>query len=67
VASKKERDARLDQLEQDVTKWADAETKRLNDQLALSKRILEGREVTTAPVTAVSSLLVDEINNFLTG
>jgi len=71
VASKEERDARLDQLEQDVTKWAQEETTRLTDHVALCKRILKGRtgseRLATAPVQAVSSLVVDEINQFLTG
>jgi hypothetical protein len=67
MATKQERDARLDELQKAVEAWAKAETKRLEDQVTLGKRILRGREVTAAPVQAVSDLAVDEINSFLTG
>lgn len=71
VPSKKERDARLDELETATKAWAAKETERLKKQVALSKRILKGRigseRLAQASVTSVSNLAVDEINKFLTG
>jgi hypothetical protein len=70
MATKAERDARLDELQKAVEAWAEAETKRLTDQVALSKRMLKGRgaeRLAAASVQAVSDLTVDEINSFLTG
>ena len=70
MATKAERDARLDELQKAVEAWAEAETKRLTDQVTLSKRMLKGRgaeRLAAASVQAVSDLTVDEINSFLTG
>lgn len=71
MATKEERNARLDELQSAVEAWAKAETKRLTDQVALSERMLKGRtgseRLVGASVQAVSNLTVDEINNFLTG
>lgn len=70
MATKEERNARLDELQSAVEAWAKAETKRLTDQVTLSKRMLKGRgaeRLAAASVQAVSDLTVDEINSFLTG
>lgn len=71
MATKAERDARLGQLQADVKKWAKKETERLEYQVALGKRILKGRtgseRLAASQVTAVTSLVVDEVNQFLTG
>jgi hypothetical protein len=71
MATKEERDARLDELAKATKKWAEEETKRLTNQVALGKRILKGRtgseRLTSASVQSVSNLVVDEINSFLTG
>jgi hypothetical protein len=66
-----ERNARLDALKAATGAWATQQKKRLNDQVALSKRILKGRtgseRLAQASVESVSSLTVDQINDFLTG
>jgi 7,8-dihydro-6-hydroxymethylpterin-pyrophosphokinase len=71
MASKEERDARLDKLEQAVDAWADKRKKRLTKESALLKKILKGRtgseRLNNASVQAASELQVDEISQFLTG
>ena len=71
MASKEERDARLDSLKQAVNEWADSETKRLTAESSLLKKILKGREgserLNNASVESASDLLVDELSQFLTG
>ena len=71
MATKKERDARLDSMGTATTEWATAERKRLKDQVALGKRLLKGRtgseRLNNASVTTAQELLVDEIDTFLTG
>jgi hypothetical protein len=71
VATQAERNARLDQLRDAATSWADKEEARLKKQTALLKRILKGRtgseRLNNASTEAASDLLVDEINQFLTG
>jgi hypothetical protein len=71
MASKEERDARLDELADATRKWAENRREELNAQVALGKRILKGRtgseRLADAPVQSVSDLTVDEINQFLTG
>lgn len=65
------RNARLDALKKATQEWADQQKKRLKDQVALSKRILKGRtgseRLAQSSVQAVSDLVVDQINQFLTG
>jgi hypothetical protein len=65
------RDARLDALKVAAEDWGKRETKRLKDQVALSKRMLKGRtgseRLANATTASVSNLTVDEINTFLTG
>jgi hypothetical protein len=71
VATKAERDARLNALKAAVTAWADKRTKYLNDQVTFSKRVLRGRtgseKLTSTTVTLGKDLTVDAINTFLTG
>jgi len=71
VATKEERDARLDELAQATRDWATKERDRLNNQVALGKRILKGRtgseRLAQASVASASDLTEDEINAFLTG
>lgn len=65
------RDARLDQLKNATTKWADKEIKRLTDEATFLKSILKGRtgagRLTSQNVTDSSKLVVDEISQFLEG
>lgn len=71
MASKAERDARLDELEAATKEWATNERKRLKAQVALSKKILRGRtgseRLNNTTVKAANELLVDEIDEYLTG
>lgn len=71
MATKEERDARLDALQTATTEWAKAERKRLKDQVAFGKRLLKGRtgseRLNNASVTTAQELLVDEIDTFLSG
>lgn len=63
------RNARLDALVAATTAWADKQTKQLQDRVAISKRILKGRtgseRLAQASVQAASSLVVNEIDEFL--
>ena len=65
------RNARLDQLTQDAQAWATQQTKALNDQVSTLKAILQGRSGSQAlaqsAVAATSTLVVNEINDFLVG
>ncbi len=65
------RDVRLDQLKEAVIKWADKETKRLEDEAIFLKSILKGRtgagRLTNQNVADSSKLVVDEISQFLEG
>lgn len=67
----RERNERLDALSEATAQWADQQKQRLNNQVALGKRILKGRtgseRLAQASVDAVSDLAVDQINDFLTG
>jgi len=71
MASKAERDARLDALEAAVTDWAAERRKQLNAQVDFSKKLLQGRtgsdRLATASVESASELTVDAISDFLTG
>jgi len=66
-----ERNARLDALKAATKQWADQQKKRLKSQVTLGKRILKGRtgseRLAQASVESVSSLTVNQINDFLTG
>lgn len=67
----RERNERLDALSEATAQWAVQQKQRLNNQVALGKRILKGRtgseRLAQASVDAVSDLAVDQINDFLTG
>lgn len=71
MATKEERDARLDQLGSSVSAWAAQRRKQLQDEAAALKKLLKGRtgseRLNNTTVTTASSLLVDEIDQFLTG
>lgn len=70
MATKAERDRRLDELVQTTKQWSEKRQKELNDRVASLKRILEGRgegQLLNAQQEAASALVVDEINQFLTG
>ncbi len=71
MATKEERDARLDALAAATTEWATAERQRLQDQADFGKRLLKGRtgseRLNNTSVTMAQELLVDEIDTFLTG
>ena len=71
MATKEERDARLDELKAAGIAWADRRKEHLNNQVALGRRILEGRpgsdRLAQSSVTSVSNLTVDQINEFLAG
>lgn len=71
MATKEERDARLDKLAKETKTWASKRRNYLNDQVALCKRIMKGRpgsdKLANASVVSVSDLVVDQINHFLTG
>lgn len=71
MASKQERDARLDELATATTEWANSERTRLKKQVTLSKRMLKGRtgaeRLNNTSVTTANVLLVDEIQQYLAG
>ena len=71
MASKEERDARLDALATATSEWANNERIRLKKQVALAKQMLKGRtgseRLNNASVVTANELLVDEIDQFLTG
>jgi hypothetical protein len=71
VASKAERDARLDELETATEEWAAKRKTYLENQAAIAKKLLKGRtgmeRLNNQSVQKASSLLVDEINQFLSG
>jgi hypothetical protein len=65
------RNARLEELKTAALDWQKREKERLNKQVALGKRILQGRAgpdgLAKASVVSVGNLTVDQINDFLTG
>jgi phage gp36-like protein len=71
VADKAARDARLDQLKEATVAWADKERKRYEDEVALLKKIMKGRvgseRLNNVSTQAATDLLVDELDQFLTG
>ena len=71
MASKEERDARLDALASAATAWASEERTRLQKQVASSKRLLKGRtgaeRLNNASVVTANDLLIEEIDQYLTG
>lgn len=71
TASKDERNERLDALGTAIQAWAKARRDVLNKSVAFSKRTLKGRtgaeRLNQAAVESATSLVVDQINDFLTG
>ena len=71
AASKEDRNARLDALGTAIQAWAKKRREVLNNQVAFSKRILKGRtgaeRLNNAMVETANDLVVDQINQFLTG
>lgn len=69
MASKAERDARLDELKIATEKWAKERRKEIDDRIASSKAILKGRtgadRLAQKGVEAASELVVSEIDEFL--
>ena len=66
-----DRNKRLDLLKKAVDKWAKEETKRLEDEATFLESILKGRtgagRLTKQNVADAQKLVVDEIDQFLTG
>lgn len=71
MATTAERNARLDQLEQAVKQYAAVQRKQLTKRVDACKRILRGRtgseRLAQAAVQQSTGLVVNEINEFLTG
>jgi hypothetical protein len=71
MASKEERDARLDGLISAVRTWHEKRQKELDAQVVFSKGLLRGRtgseRLNNASVSSASLLLTDEIDAFLKG
>jgi len=71
VATKEERDARLDELSTATQEWAAKRRTYLQDQVAFGKALLKGRtgaeRLNNKSVATASNLLVDEIEQFLSG
>ena len=65
------RNKRLDDLKQATSDWADKETQRLTNEATFLKSILQGRtgagRLTNQNVVDSSKLVVNSINEFLTG
>lgn len=71
MANKAERDARLDELATATKAWAKKRREQLQTQVSFAKRTLKGRtgseRLAKASVSATTTLVVDQINEFLTG
>lgn len=71
MATVAERNARLDALAQAAQQWANQKTKELDNRVATAKAILKGRtgseRLAQATVSAASSLVINEIDDFLAG
>lgn len=71
MATTAERNVRLDELEQAVKQYAAAQRKQLTHRVDVCKRILRGRtgseRLAQAAVQQSTGLVVDEIDEFLTG
>lgn len=71
VPSAEDRNKRLDKLSKAVDAWATQRRKQLNDQVSFGKRLLKGRtgaeRLNNVTVKRASDLLVDELDQFLTG
>lgn len=71
VPSQAERNAVLDELADAVKQWRDKRVLRLENQVDLAQKILKGRggaqRLQNETTKQASALLVDEIEEFLTG
>ena len=71
VPSEKDRNQRLDELSSAVSAWAERRRTQLNNQVSFGKRLLKGRtgaeRLNSVSVQRASDLLVDELDQFLTG
>lgn len=71
VPSESNRNARLDQLSAAVTAWADQRQRYLENQVAFARKVLRGRtgaeRLNGTTSAQAQSLVVDEIDQFLTG
>jgi hypothetical protein len=71
ATSKNARDQRLDELSSAVSLWATRRREALSNQISLCKRLLNGRlgasRVSGSLNHTADNLLVDEIDEFLTG
>lgn len=69
MATKAERNARLDALEAAAKAWGEQRKKELNLRVDTCKKILRGRtgseRLASSAVTSASSLVIDEIDDFL--
>ena len=71
MATKEERNARLEALSKATTDWATKRTDYLKNQVTFAKRMLKGRtgseRLAQTSVQATTDLTVDEIAQFLRG
>lgn len=70
MATKEERDARLDALLEATKLWAARQKEYLNAQVSLAENILKGHgseKISQGTVEKIDKFTVDEINDFLTG
>lgn len=69
MASKEERDARIDALLKATQQWAEKRRKELRGRADVGKKILKGRtgseRLAQNSVQAAANLVVDEIEDFL--
>ena len=71
MATVQERNSRLATLQTAVSQYAKAQRAELNHRVDVCKRILQGRtgseRLAQASVQQATTLVVDQINDFLTG
>jgi hypothetical protein len=71
AASQEDRNTRLDALGTAISAWATARRTYLQQQVALSKRVLKGRtgseRLNQASIESATALTVSQINDYLTG
>jgi hypothetical protein len=71
MADKAARDARLESLRTAIEQYAEKQRGHLENEVEFAKRILKGRPgsegLNNESVTAASDLVVDELDEFLSG
>lgn len=71
MATKEERDKRLDALKTATQTWYDQRVKEIENSVASSKRILKGRtgaeRLAAAATDTAASAIADEVDDFLSG